>query len=179
MKFLIIVGTTREGRKTINAAKTAVSKFSEEGHETVLYDLKEKDIPYLGNRRYVDSEKPVPEDIEELGQEVETADCVVIITPEYNHSIPGVLKNALDYLYPEYEDKPFAYVTDSAGGFGGVRALSHLHDITLALGAFPGPNIQVSNIGSKYEEGELVDEELSERFDDFVSKTEEYVNKIN
>lgn len=179
MKFLIIVGTVREGRKTIDAASTALNKFSENDHETVLYDLKEKDIPYLGNRRYVDSEQPVPEDIEELGQEVEEADCLVIVTPEYNHSIPGALKNALDFLYPEYEDKPFVYITDSAGGFGGVRAVSHLNDITLALGGLPGPSLQVSNIGSKYENGELVDEELSQRFDGFVQKSEAHVNKIN
>lgn len=179
MRFLIIVGTAREGRETIKAANTAVEKFGEQDHEPVLYDLKQKDIPDLGNRRYDDSEQPVPDDIEELGQEVEDADCLVIITPEYNHSIPGVLKNALDYLYPEYEDKPFVYVTDSAGGFGGVRALSHLHDITLAFGAFPGPSLQISNIGSKYQGGELADEELSNRFDDFVTKTEKHVKKIN
>ena len=179
MRILIIVGTVREGRKTIDAANTAVDKFTENNHETVLYDLKKKDIPYLGNRRYVDSETPVPEDIEELGQEVEKADCVVIVTPEYNHSIPGVLKNALDYLYPEYEDKPFTYITDSAGGFGGIRAVSHLNDITLGLGGFPGPSLQVSNIGSKFEDGELSDEELSERFDGFVQKTEAFVNKID
>jgi NAD(P)H-dependent FMN reductase len=178
MKYLIIVGTAREGRKTIHAAGTADQKFREKGHETFFYDLKEKDIPPLGNRRYVDSEEPVPEDIEDLGQKVETADCIVLATPEYNHSIPGTLKNAMDYLYPEYSDKPFAYITTSGGPFGGVRAAMHLNDIVLELGGLPGPNLHVTNIGSKYEDGEITDQDFEERFNRFVDNTEKHIRKF-
>ena len=179
MDLLILVGTVREGRKSIRAARAAEQKFQDSGHNVDFFDLKEKEIPFLGNRSYKDDEEPVPDDIRELSQKMNETDGLVIVTPEYNHSIPGALKNALDFLYPEYDDLPFAYVTVSAGGFGGVRALSHLHDITLALGGFPGPSIQVSNVGNVLDEdGEILEEGLERRFDGFVEDIEEYGQKI-
>ncbi len=176
--FLIIVGSTRKGRRSIHAAEEVDTVLQEQGHQTTLFDLKEKEIPFLGNRSYTD-EEPVPEDIQELSQLVQDSDGIMIISPEYNHSIPGVLKNALDYLYPEYSDKPFSYVTTSAGGFGGVRALGHLQDITLALGGFPGPSVQISDIGSVFEDGELVDKETRERVEQFADKADQHVRKLN
>lgn len=179
MDFLILVGTVREGRKSIRAARATEHKLQNSGHNVEFFDLKEKEIPFLGNRTYKEDEKPVPEDVQELSRKTERTDCLVIVTPEYNHSIPGALKNTLDFLYPEYDDLPFAYVTVSAGGFGGVRALSHLHDITLALGGLPGPSVQVSNVGDVLDEdGEILEEGLEQRFDGFVDDLEEHVQKL-
>lgn len=179
MDFLILVGTTRDGRKTIRSARAVRQKFEDKGHKVEFFDLKEKDIPYLGNRSYRDNEQPTPEDIQDLSNKVKETDCLVIVTPEYNHSIPGVLKNTLDFLYPEYENLPFVYVTDSAGGFGGVRAVSHLQDITLALGGFPGPSLQIANVGEVIgEEGEIIDESYHDRLEKFVKKSEKHVEKI-
>lgn len=179
MDFLILVGTAREGRKTVRPARAVEKKFKEAGHEVEFFDLKQKDIPPLGNRTYKEDEEPVPDDIRDLSHKVEEADCLVIVTPEYNHSIPGILKNTLDYLYPEYDDLPFAYVTDSAGGFGGIRAVSHLHDITLGLGGFPGPSVQVSNVGNVLDEdGKILDESLEQRLEGFVESVEDYVEKL-
>jgi len=176
-EFLIVVGSTREGRKTIEVARKLEELFENKGHNTYFFDLKEKEIPFLGNRSYTD-EEPVPEDIQDFSRLVEDSDGLVIVTPEYNHSIPGVLKNALDYLYPEYNDKPFYYVTTSAGGFGGIRALGHLQDITLALGGIPGPSLQVSNIRSVFEEGKLTDEDLEDRMNDFIDEASRHVGKM-
>lgn len=176
MNFLVVVGSTRDGRKTIHAAEAVRNSFSRSGHNAELFDLKEKNIPFLGNRSYAD-EGPVPEDVEELSRRVEETDCIVIVSPEYNHSIPGVLKNALDHLYPEYEDNPFTYVTTSAGGFGGVRSLSHLQDITLALGGFPGPSLQISNIGNVFENSQI-SENYKRKLDDFVEDTVEFTEKL-
>ncbi len=180
MKFLIIVGTSRDGRKTIHPARAIDGELRNRGHETTFYDLKEKDIPPLGNRTYRENEEPVPEDIQELSREVKDSDCIVIATPEYNHSIPGVLKNAMDYLYPEYDDKPFASVTVSGGGFGGVRALNHLHDIILEFGGWPGPNLAVSRVSQKFsDQGELQDEEFAEYIENFVEKVEGHTEKFS
>ena len=179
MDFLILIGTAREGRKTIKAANAVKRKFADAGHQVETFDLKDKEIPPLGNRTYVEDEEPVPEDIVELSNKVDQTDCLVIASPEYNHSIPGVLKNALDYLYPEYDDLPFAYVTDSAGGFGGIRAVSHLHDITLAVGGLPGPSLPISNVGDVFDdEGEMVDESYHDKIEGFVDDAEEHVEKF-
>ncbi|MFB6144591.1 MAG: NADPH-dependent FMN reductase [Candidatus Nanohaloarchaea archaeon] len=178
MKALILVGSTRQGRKTIHAAEYAAEAFRDSGHTTELFDLEKRDIPFMQERRrYLED---VPEDIEVFGEKVEECDVLIIVSPEYNHSFPGVLKNALDYLYPEYHGKPFAYITTSGGGFGGVRGLSHLHDFTLAVNAHPGPNLPVSNIGSVFnEEGGLEDEDYRSRFSDYVEKVEDHVEKVS
>lgn len=178
MKALIVLGTTRDGRNSAKPAKAVNEEFQAQGHETTFFDIKEKDIPFLGNRTYIDSEEPVPEDIEEFAEEVETSDLIVLVSPEYNHSIPGALKNTLDYLYPEYRDKAFGYVTVSAGGFGGLRALDHLQDITLGLGGHPGPSMPVSNVSNNFD-GEEPNEEYEEKIQGFVKKSESFVDKIN
>lgn len=117
---LVVQGTIREERRSIRPARYVTDQFQEKGNDAELFDMKDYEIPLFTNRLDMTND-PHP-DVETFGQKVEAADSLVIVTPEYNHSIPGPLKNLLDYLYPEYEDKPFSYVTVSAGGFGGVRA---------------------------------------------------------
>lgn len=174
MKFLVVEGTVREGRKSIHVARH-VTEVLDEKEEAELYDLKEKEVPLMKTRTYSDPGEP-PEDVQEFSKKVEEADGLILVSPEYNHSIPGALKNLLDYLYPEYEDKPFSYVTVSAGGFGGVRCVSHLHDITFGLGGVPGPDMQVSRVGNVFDkEGKLSDEDYKERFEDFADDVIEHV----
>ncbi|MFT4892595.1 MAG: NAD(P)H-dependent FMN reductase [Candidatus Nanohaloarchaea archaeon] len=179
MDFLLLIGSTRDGRKSIHAGEFLESKLEEAGHSPEIFDLKEKEIPFLNNRTYAD-EGEAPENAQLLSEKVQETDCIIIITPEYNHSIPGVLKNAIDHLYPEYDDKPFAFVTTSAGGFGGVRGLQHLHDIVLEIGGFPGSNLPVSNINDVFsEDGELEDESYHSRVERYIEDVEEHVEKIN
>jgi len=179
MKVLNIVGTAREGRKSIHAAHHVDQAFEDRGHDTEVFDLAEEEFPPLGNRTYVEDEEPVPESAQKLSRKVKESDFIVITTPEYNHSFPGILKTALDYLYTEYEDKPFGFVTVSAGGFGGVRSLSHLHDIVIEFSGFIGPDLQVSKVGNVFnEKGELKDEAYNERFQSFVKQSEEFREKL-
>lgn len=178
MKVTLVVGTTRTGRKTIHIAEKLLEILERKGHEVNFFDIKNRDVPPMENRRYKEGE--IPGDVEEFGQMVEESDTVMIATPEYNHSIPGPLKNLLDYLYPEYEDKVFSYATVSAGGFGGVRSVSHLHDITIAFNAYVGPHLAVSNVSSVVEEdGTVSDEAFIRRAESFVEDTEEQVQKVN
>ncbi|PSH01065.1 MAG: hypothetical protein BRC30_00205 [Nanohaloarchaea archaeon SW_7_46_7] len=179
MKVLNIVGTAREGRKSVHVARQVDKAFEERGHETEIFDLAEEKFPPLGNRTYVEDEEPVPESAQKLSRKVKESDFIVVTTPEYNHSFPGILKTALDYLYTEYEDKPFGFVTVSAGGFGGVRSLSPLHDIVLEFKGFIGPDLQVSRVGDVLnKEGELVDEAYSDRFQSFVEQSEKFREKL-
>jgi chromate reductase len=176
--ILLIIGTSREGRKTTRASNLIEERFKEEeGFEVTVFDPKENPIPPLSKRRNRTDDSH--ENVELLGQLIEDADCIIPVTPEYNHSIPGELKNMLDHFYPEYEGKPFSYVTTSGGGFGGVRMQSHLHDVTLAVNAHPGPSLPISNLGDTInEEGELVDESYESRIDSFIEKTEDFVEKL-
>lgn len=117
---------------------------------------------------------------EKLKELVSKVDAVVIVTPEYNYSIPGVLKNAIDWCSrPAYnscfKDKPVFIVSVSAGSLGGVRAQSHLRYILSGLLAktFAGPEITIGFSIKKTENGILEDENtlifLNEEIDTFLS----------
>ena len=169
LQILVVEGTIREGRNSIHPARYVTDRFLERGHDVELFDMMDYDIPLFTNRRDLDDD-PHP-DVDTFGRKVEAADLLVIVTPEYNHSIPGVLKNLFDHLYPEYEDTPFAYITVSSGGFGGVRALRHLHELTLYFDAHPGPDLPVSNVTAVFgENSTLTDDTYDDKFGTFVEQ---------
>lgn len=177
MKFLVVEGTVREGRKSIHAARK-VKELLDREHDAELYDMKGREVPLLKTRTYTDPGDP-PEDVQEFADLVEEADGIVLVSPEYNHTYPGALKNLIDHLYPEYEGKPFSFVTVSGGGFGGVRAQEDLESLALTLKGHPGPSLPVSNVNDVFDaEGGLVDEDYRERFEEFVEKTVEHTRKF-
>ncbi|ETX13456.1 chromate reductase [Roseivivax halodurans JCM 10272] len=112
--------------------------------------------------------------------QVGQADGIVFVTPEYNYSIPGLLKNAIDWASrPAYasvfKDKPCLVVTVSGGPLGGVRAQSHLKYVLNGMLArvHPSKEILVPQANAKIENGTLVDEAIldfaGEILDDFAS----------
>lgn len=179
LEILVVEGTAREGRKSIRPARYVTRRLEDRGHEPELFDLDDREIPMLNHTRYSDNDKH-PEDIEEFGRKVEQADGLVVVSPEYNHSIPGSLKNLLDHLYPEYDGKPFSFVTVSGGGFGGVRCLKDLRDLTATFGGYPGPDIPVSNVGQTFnEDSELEDEAYVDRFENFIDDVVDHTTKLS
>lgn len=176
-KILVVQGTIRDGRNSIHPARYVTDRFHENGYDVELFDMKDYDIPLFTRPRYMTND-PHP-DVDTFGQKVEAADSIVIVAPEYNHSIPGTLKNLLDHLYPEYEGTSFSYITVSAGGFGGVRALSHLHDVTLELNAHPGPDLPVSNVADVFDEDSTpTDETYEDAFEEFVEQVIEHAEQF-
>lgn len=107
-----------------------------------------------------------PAAVNALRGAIEGADGLVLITPEYNHSIPGVLKNALDWASrPAYASpllhKPTLAIGLSGGLIGGARGVQHLKVILLGTGSevYPGREILVGKVGEKLDaDGVLVDE---------------------
>src|ERR1700679_787108 len=119
----IIVGSTRRDRQSIKVAQFVLKKLQERpGVETELLDLLEYNFPIMEERLHRRDDPPPR--LEEFGGKIGRADSFVIVTPEYNTAYPGVLKNALDYLLPEYERKPVGIVTVSAGVYGGINCLA-------------------------------------------------------
>ena len=78
-----------------------------------------------------------PELYEEYKKNIISADGVIIISPEYNHSFPGELKMLLDNLKQEYTKKPVAICGISAGAFGGARMIQSLEPVLLQMGMIP------------------------------------------
>src|SRR5437870_2099962 len=148
----IIAGSTRRDRQSIKVARFVFAKLQKrKGVETELLDLLEYNFPMMEERLH-HRDDPPPR-LQEYAEKIGRADSLIIVTPEYNNGYPGVLKNALDYLLPEYERKPIGIVTVSAGGYGGMTCLAQLRLVTLGMGAFPIPeNLAVSRIRESFKE---------------------------
>lgn len=107
----------------------------------------------------------IPESVKKLSDKILSADGLLISTPEYNYSIPGVLKNAIDWLskMPEqpFNEKPTAIIGATPGMLGTVRAQTHFRQIALALNlkVLNKPEIYVNNAVDKFDDiGNLTDE---------------------
>lgn len=149
----IILGSTRRGRESVKVARFVFERMEQrERIETELLDLLELNFPIMEERlRFRDDPPP---GLKEFAGKIGRAAAVVIVTPEYNNGYPGVLKNALDYLLPEYARKPIGIVTVSAGGFGGINCLAQLRLVTLGMGAFPIPAaLTVSRVQDSFDAG--------------------------
>jgi NAD(P)H-dependent FMN reductase len=122
----MIIGSTRPTRfadKPANWLRSVADERDDLTLETL--DLRDFDLPNFA-------------EIASNLQAIRPFDGYVFVTPEYNHSIPGVLKNALDQAYVEWMRKPFSAL--SYGGNGGVRAVEHLRGIGIELHMAPVRN---------------------------------------
>jgi chromate reductase len=121
----------------------------------------------------------IPPAVEALKAKVRAADGVLLATPEYNNGIPGVFKNAIDWLsrpvsgIPElFGDRPFAVIGASPGGFGTILAQDAWWPVlrTLRVRVWFGGRLQVSRAGSVFDEaGELADDRVREQLRAFVA----------
>jgi chromate reductase len=109
---------------------------------------------------------PRPASVARLNQAIATADAVLFATPEYNSSIPGQLKNAIDWVSRPVatnvlRNKPVAVVGASTGAFGAAWAQAELRKVLAALGArVLDLELPVPHAHTRFEEGELTDEEI-------------------
>src|SRR5436309_1744669 len=167
----IIGGSTRRDRQSIKVARFVLARLQgRKGVETELLDLLEYNFPIMEERLH-HREDPPPR-LQEYADKIARADALIIVAPEYNNGYPGVLKNALDYLLPEYQRKPIAIVTVSAGGFGGINCLAQLRLVTLGMGAFPIPAaLPVSRVQDSFdEEGNPKDDAYEKRAQAFIAE---------
>jgi chromate reductase len=111
-----------------------------------------------------ENEKGFPDSVTKLVDQINAADCVVFSTPEYNYSIPGVLKNAIDWVSrsPDkpFNNKPAAIIGASPGKIGTARAQYHLRQVGVFLNIrfLNKPEVMIGECMSKYEDGKLTDQ---------------------
>jgi chromate reductase len=109
----------------------------------------------------------MPEKVKEFKSKIREADAILIATPEYNYSVPGVLKNAIDFASRPYGDNPFndkpvAIISASVGMLGGARAQYHLRQTFIFLNMYPinTPEVIVPFAQNKFDaNGKLTDED--------------------
>jgi NAD(P)H-dependent FMN reductase len=167
----IIVGSTRRDRQSIKVARFVFARLKlRQNVETTLLDLLEYNLPMMEERLHRRDDPPPG--LREYAGHIARADSLILVSPEYNNGYPGVLKNALDYLLPEYERKPIGIVTVSAGGYGGINCLAQLRLVTLGMGAFPIPeNLAVSRVHEAFRpDGQPNDLGLEKRGETFLDE---------
>jgi NAD(P)H-dependent FMN reductase len=157
MKLAVIVGSTREGRKTEQQAKWVTNTAKQlESVEVELVDLRDYPMPFFDEAispRY-NPERKIDPAVAPWLKKLEEFDAYIFVTPEYNHSITGVLKNALDYVTWEFVHKPVAVV--SHGSNGGARAMTDLKEILSESRAVLVPVLSSLAISGM---SEIIDEE--------------------
>jgi len=148
LNFLVLYGSVRSGRQGIRFARFLELQLGKRGHDVTLVDPCDFDLPLLDKmyKEYPKGEAPKP--LEALADLIRPADGVLVVTGEYNHSVPPALKNMLDHFLEEWYWRPSAIASYSAGHFGGVRAAIQLRATLAELGMpsipsiFPMPNVQ-------------------------------------
>lgn len=143
----------------------AATELKPDNVELETFDL--EGIPLFNQ----DQEEQPPKRVKEFKEKIKTADALLIVTPEYNYSVPGVLKNAIDWASRPYGDnvfdeKPVAVMSASEGMLGGARAQYHLRQTLISLNMHPlnRPEVIVSQIDEKIDaNGKVVDEKTRKK----------------
>jgi chromate reductase len=163
VKILGLAGSLRRAsynRAALRAAQSLVPA------DATLETIELDGIPGFSQ----DDEKSPPPRVVELKARVRAADAILIVTPEYNYSVPGVLKNAIDWASRPYGDsawtgKPVALMGASVGTLGTARAQYHLRQTFVFLDMYPlnKPEVMISNAAQRFDEqGNLTDEKTRE-----------------
>lgn len=166
MKIQVIVGSTRPGRITDRLALWVANQAKKiEGATVEIVDLADYKLPFFdepASPQYADRRKLNPETKKWLSK-VSEADAYVLVTPEYNRSTSGVLKNALDLLDYQFEKKPVALV--GHGSSGAAQAIGHLRGIlpgVLAV-SVPRATFFVAPVAQSIDKDGKLSEEIESR----------------
>ncbi len=138
IKICVVLGSIREGRFGERPAKWITDELKNwEGVEVELVDLKDYSMPFFNapTSPSMMGKKYQNEIVQKWSAKVDGADAFIIVSPEYNHGYSSVLKNALDWLSPEWSRKAVGFV--SYGSASGARAIEQLREVAIELNLVP------------------------------------------
>lgn len=162
----VILGTVRQGRMSESVAKFILEQVMKyEAVNTELIDI--RDIPITTQDAGTNAKDPV------FSAKMKQADALIIVTPEYNHGYPGMLKHVLDTNYEEYFHKAVGFCAVSAGVFGGCRVIEALLPVVKAYGMCPiQADLNFSEVNKLFDtSGKLLDEAVYiRRFERFMTE---------
>lgn len=179
LRVLGIAGSLRDQSFNRAALRAATALMPP---DTVLETFDLRGIPGFSE----DDEKNPPQIVVDLKAKVRAADAILFVTPEYNYSVPGVLKNAIDWASRPYGDsawngKPAAIMGASIGNLGTARAQYHLRQIMVFLNMFPlnQPEVMIASAGNRFDQqGNLTDEPTKEHIRKMLQALADWTRKL-
>jgi chromate reductase len=179
LRILGFAGSLRKQSYNRAALRAAV-KVVPPGITLETFDL--TDIPPFNQ----DHEREPPAAVRQFKAAIQAADAILIVTPEYNYSVPGVLKNAIDWASRPYGDnawngKPVGIMGASIGMLGTGRAQYHLRQMFVFLNMFPlnQPETMIANADEKFdEEGNLKDDKTAQKIRELLEALADWTRKL-
>ena len=181
LNLVVIYGSVRSQRQGVRAARFIVNECRARAHEVSLIDPVEYPLALL-DRMYKEYEpQQAPEVLQRMARLIVAADAYIVVSGEYNHTVPPALANLLDHFLEEYFWKPSAIVCYSAGSFGGVRAAMTLRCMLAELGMSSIPSLlPIPRVQTAFDEnGQPLDDSWRKRADKFLSELEWYASAMS
>ncbi len=172
-KILIVPGSSRSGSHNTRLAAAAQKVFSTLECEVTRLSLSDYPLPIFDSD--LEAKNGVPKNAVKLARMFDAHDGIMLVSPEYNGSVPPLLKNTLDWIsrvknddrgqiFP-YRDKTFALAAASPGLLGGIRCLGHLRDILTSVGAnVIAKQVAIGNAASAFDNMDNLTEERKNNF---------------
>lgn len=176
VKIVGITGSLRDSSYTFQALEAATQRVEALGAEVEVLDLREMNLPFCdGGDDYPDYP-----DVEKLRNAVKAADGLILATPEYHGSVSGVIKNALDLMSFEHLSNKVTGLISVLGGQSNSNALNDLRIIIRWVHGWVIPEqVAVGQAWKAFDdEGKLLDEKLSQRFDKFAQSLVENTHRL-
>lgn len=181
----VVLGSVREHRLSEYPARLIAERLTALGHTAPLVDLRALDLPMFGqpaaegNGSGSDRSRD-QSGVAQLRAAAASADAMVWLTPEYNHSFTSAVKNAVDYLHSEIRRKPMAVCGLSGGGLGGARAVEQLKLVLIELHAVTiRDSVYFSDARGLFDSaGNLLRPEYERRIDDLIAELAWYAQVL-
>jgi chromate reductase len=179
IKILGIAGSLRNESYNKSALKAAQA-LAPDGTTVEIFDI--AGIPPFNQ----DDEHNMPPKVTEFKKRIQAADAILFVTPEYNYSVPGVLKNAIDWASRPYGEsawhgKPVAIMGASVGALGTARAQYHLRQMFVFLNMYAvnQPEVMISNASQKFDnEGNLADDTAATLITQLLTNLRDWTRKL-
>ena len=179
VKILGIAGSLRKQSYNRAALQAAVERVPA-GITLETFDL--AGIPLFNQ----DHEGEPPAAVRQFKSEISAADAILVVTPEYNYSVPGVLKNAIDWASRPYgesawDGNPGGIMGASVGMLGTARAQYHLRQMFVFLNMFPlnQPEVMIANADQKFDtDGNLKDEKTAQKIQELLQALADWTRRL-
>lgn len=169
----IILGSTRTGRSS-DKIGNILKKMADKRPDILIeiVDLKNFNLPFFNDEAPAKRKEIADPIVKKWSDKIKQADAFIIIVPQYNAGYPGVLKNALDSLYPEWNNKPVAFIGYSGGTSGGSSAINQLREVIAELKMKPiSLDINIPTVWKAFDQdGNLADQTIEAKLNSMIDQ---------